>query len=242
MKFRKKIGYLTKKNPYDHQYEQFKDHRTATFWAYLWDMGTGKTKMAIDIAVYWFLKKTIKCVVIIAPNDVHVDHLEIALPDHIYPKVNYKTFCYHANIFNNKKTQKQLVEVLKPSDKLVFAAFNTDAVRTKKGFDCIKKFLTTYPCYMVIDEYTDFINPRTTRAKQLMKLYNYPIITAIMDGTPIHKDPIDLWVGFNWLQVGCLGFTSFTAFKNRYCQLENFKLRSDIYMILPRCLAIWSMV
>lgn len=234
-KFKKKDHYLSNIVPYDHQHHHFNSYRDVSAWGFLWDMGTGKTKMIIDLSVYLYKKGLIDCVVIIAPNDVHADHLNIALPNHIHPSIEYISFIYRAQKHNGKKVQEDLTRLLKEKSRLVFASFNTDALRSgTKGWLCVQEFLQAFRCYMAIDEYTDFKNPKSKRSKGLLAFTSYPRYKIILDGTPIHKGPLDAWVGFNFLQPGCLGYRSFTAFKNRYCKLENWKLRNDIYTVLKQ--------
>lgn len=232
MKFRKKIGYLTKLNPFDHQYDHFLNHRDELFWAFLWDMGTGKTKIVIDICVYLHLKNLIDCVIFVAPNQVHLQHIKKAIPEHIYSKIAYNSFGYESKTLKNKGVQSNLKRVLLSENKLSFFSFNTDSLRMDKGYNLIKEILTTRKCAMIVDEYTDFKNPKSKRSKRLLSLANYPKYKFILDGTPIHKGPMDVWVGFNFLHMGCLGFSSATAYRNRYCKLKNWKLKKDIYKIL----------
>ena len=232
--FKQKLRYLTKLKPFNHQYTHFLKHRDAKFWAFLWDMGTGKTKIIFDVTVHLFLNKKIDCLVLVAPNGVHKKHLTKAAPEHIHTSITYETFIYESKKIKIKKNKHLLNSFLLKNENLKIISINPDALITKQGFDVILQVLVKFNCYMVVDEFTDFKTPTSKRAKQLLKLSNYPLYKAILDGTPIQKSPMDIWVGFNFLQHGCLGHTFYMSFKNEYCKLDNFKLRNDIYKILKQ--------
>ena len=52
------------------------------YWALLCEMGTGKTKMSIDIATNLFYEKKIELVVVVAPNAVFGQWITEGLPEH----------------------------------------------------------------------------------------------------------------------------------------------------------------
>ena len=63
--------YPYKTNPFEHQREALKKSADANSFAYFMEMGTGKTKTAIDNIGYLYLKKEIDTVLVIAPKSVY---------------------------------------------------------------------------------------------------------------------------------------------------------------------------
>jgi hypothetical protein len=60
-----------KTTPFEHQREALKKGATSFNFAYFMEMGTGKTKVAIDNASYLFCEQLIDTVIVVAPNSVY---------------------------------------------------------------------------------------------------------------------------------------------------------------------------
>ena len=65
----KKFEYKTE--PFDHQRTALKQGAKWGAYAYFMEMGTGKTKVAIDNANYLFSTDSITHVMVVAPNSVY---------------------------------------------------------------------------------------------------------------------------------------------------------------------------
>jgi superfamily II DNA or RNA helicase len=65
----KQFEYKTK--PFEHQREALKKGAKEKNFAYFMEMGTGKTKVAIDNAAYLFTVSEVNTVIVIAPNSVY---------------------------------------------------------------------------------------------------------------------------------------------------------------------------
>ena len=63
--------YQYKTKPYEHQRTALNKGGLLQNFAYFMEMGTGKTKVAIDNATYLYQQKEIKEVIVIAPNSVY---------------------------------------------------------------------------------------------------------------------------------------------------------------------------
>jgi SNF2 family DNA or RNA helicase len=62
-----------KTTPFKHQLKAFEAGYNQKVYAYFMEMGTGKTKVAIDNANYLFEKKLITDVIVLAPNSVYTN-------------------------------------------------------------------------------------------------------------------------------------------------------------------------
>jgi SNF2 family DNA or RNA helicase len=102
---------------------------------------------------------------------------------------------------------------------LTFFAMNTDAVRTKNGYDSAVNFMTAHKgkVMLVVDESQDFKSNGSDRTYNLMKLKELSTFRRIATGTPIAKNVVDVWSQFNFLDLRILGFKYLTAFKQRFC-------------------------
>ena len=69
-----KYEYKTK--PYEHQRTALNQGALLKNYAYFMEMGTGKTKVAIDNVAYLWQNKEIKECVVIAPNSVYTNWVQ----------------------------------------------------------------------------------------------------------------------------------------------------------------------
>jgi len=129
--------YPYKTNPFEHQREALKKSADANSFAYFMEMGTGKTKTAIDNIGYLYLKKEIDTVLVIAPKSVYTiwcNEIKTHLPDIV-----------KRNIFQWKVDKpKDWVWFEKSKDLKVFL-INVEALSNKNGFESVVKFLKKFP-------------------------------------------------------------------------------------------------
>ena len=100
--------------------------------------------------------------------------------------------------------------------KLHVLVMNIDAVITDRGYDLLEKFLRCHDTLLCVDESTSIKNPKSSRTKILTKLGKLAKYRRILTGTPVANRPLDVYSQFNFLKEGCLGSSSWFAFRNRY--------------------------
>jgi len=223
--------YRYKRQPLDHQRFWFEKTRDEQYWGYAHDMGTGKTKIVFDRAQYLYRKKQIEGLLIIAPKGVHEDHITKELEKDLEDNLPYLAAYYSASA--SKLERKNIDRLFDPRiPGLRIIAFNTDSVRTKKGYALMVKFLDLFTTFFVVDESSDFSNDGTQRSKSLLSLAHKAKYRAWLDGTPINQGPLDLYVPCEFLKQGLLGFPTFASFKARYAQLANGSLQRDIDILV----------
>ena len=102
---------------------------------------------------------------------------------------------------------------------------NVEAFSTDKGVNFASKFLNSHKCLMAIDESTTIKNPTAKRTKSIIGLSKYSKYRRIMTGSPITKNPLDLYSQCEFLDPYLLDFTSYYAFRNRYAEMKTMHLR-----------------
>ena len=101
---------------------------------------------------------------------------------------------------------------------------NTEALSTKKGKDVASKFLDYNPdSFVVVDESTSIKNRAAQRTKNIIALGKKAKYRRILTGSPITKNPMDLFSQCGFLGSQQLGFDSYYAFQGRYAQLQQRK-------------------
>ena len=212
------MNYKFKTKPYAHQLTALEKSSSKESYAYFMEMGTGKTKVLIDNMSMLYDKGKIDGALIIAPKGVigtwHNQEIPTHLPDHI----ENVSVLWQANI--TKGQQEKLNELLKSSDKLHILIMNVEALSTSKGTDFAESFLRTHNTIMAIDESTTIKNSSAKRTKNILKLAPQSKYRRIMTGSPITKNPLDLYSQCEFLSPWLLDFASYYAFRNRYAEMK----------------------
>ena len=212
--------YEYKTEPFDHQRKALEDSWDADFHAYFMEMGTGKSKVAIDNMGVLFEKGEIKAALIVAPKGVYDNWALGEIPFHLPERIARKTVSWTPSL--SKKFTAELEDlVLEDFDGLKIFVMNVEAFSSPRGARAAGRFLVQNPDNMVIvDESTTIKNRKAQRTKNLMVLTKYSKYRRILTGSPVTKSPMDLFSQCNFLDEKALGFNSFFAFQNRYAIVQ----------------------
>ena len=212
------MNYKFKTKPYAHQLTALEKSWNKESYAYFMEMGTGKTKVLIDNMAMLYDKGKIDGALIIAPKGVIGTWYNQEIPTHLPDHIENVSVLWQANI--TKGQQEKLNELLKSSDKLHILIMNVEALSTSKGTDFAASFLRTHNTIMAIDESTTIKNSAAKRTKNILKLAPQSKYRRIMTGSPITKNPLDLYSQCEFLSSWLLDFASFYAFRNRYAEMK----------------------
>ena len=102
---------------------------------------------------------------------------------------------------------------------------NVEALSTDKGVKFASKFLSSHKVLMAVDESTTIKTPTAKRTKNIIGLGKYAKYRRIMTGSPVTKNPLDLYSQCEFLDPYLLDFTSYYAFRNRYAEMKTMHLR-----------------
>ena len=217
------MKYKFKTKPYKHQLTALKKSWNKENFAYFMEMGTGKTKVLIDNLAMLYDKGKVDGALIIAPKGVVKTWYEQELPAHLPNHIENKTILWQANI--TKSQQEKLDSILENEMLLHILVMNVEALSTDKGVNFARKFLLSHNTLMAIDESTTIKNPSAKRTKNIILLGKYAKYRRIMTGSPITKNPLDLYSQCEFLDPWLLDFTSYYAFRNRYAEMKTMHIR-----------------
>jgi SNF2 family DNA or RNA helicase len=103
---------------------------------------------------------------------------------------------------------------------------------TDKGVKFASKFLNSHKVLMAIDESTTIKNQAAKRTKNIIDLGKFAKYRRIMTGSPITKNPLDLFSQCEFLDPWLLNFDSFYAFRNRYAKMKTMHLHGRSIQIV----------
>ena len=220
------MNYKFKTKPYAHQITALEKSWNKKVFALFMEMGTGKTKVAIDNMAMLYDNGKINGALIIAPKGVYKNWYSQEIPEHLPKHIKPKTVLWQALI--NQKQQKLLDTLFEPGLDFHILVMNVEAFSTKKGVDFAARFLNSHNTFMVIDESTTIKNPGAKRTKNIVALGKYAKYRRIMTGSPVTKSPLDLYKQCEFLDEYLLDHSSYYTFRTRYAVMRkaNFNGRS----------------
>jgi SNF2 family DNA or RNA helicase len=208
-----KTHYYPKKPLRDYQRKALALSAHRKSYAYLLEMGLGKTAVALANAGTLYLEKKITGLLVLAPDGVHAQWINEQIPEHFDPWVPINPI-----LWKGKKIEG---EMLAPPNGLTILAMNTDAIRTTRGVETAEEFVRRHRgrVMMIIDESHMIKSGSSLRTIAAWSLGEKVAYRRIMTGTPISKNLLDAWSQFMFLDPRILGQRYMTAFRSRYCYL-----------------------
>lgn len=215
--------YKFKTQPFTHQRTCFNLTCKNKYFAYLADLGTGKTKMTLDCAAFMYDNGWINALMVFGNNGSYTNWIEGInehLPDHIDRKIA---------VWSSKNSKKEFdtmyANLACSGMHLKIFLMNIEAIAYPSGFNEAYNFCKRHSTMSVIDESTTIGNPKASRTKAAMLIRDVSKVRRILTGSCIDNSPLDAWSQFQFLANGALGFTSYYAFRAQYANLEELKIQ-----------------
>lgn len=192
-----KVDYSAKNQAFPYQMQAFMTIKDMEYSAIFHEQGLGKTKIAIDLLLYWLSKRDIDTVLIVTKKQLVKNWLdEFSVHTHIKPKT----------LSNNKNDN---FYVLNSPAKVIITNFETLSTDKER----MLLFLKCRNVGIIIDESTKLKNPDAKLTKDFFDLSPYFKIRTIMTGTPVANRPYDMWSQIFFLDHGESLGDDFDSFK-----------------------------
>lgn len=226
------VKYEFETQPWEHQLTALRLAWKRPGFAYLMEMGVGKSKVAIDEAGMLYENGLVSGWVIMAPKGVYRNwtrpggELDTHLPARIRERA--RVVVWEAG-GGSKENQRALERALRPHDGLTVLVMNTEAVQTPgKARVYLAAFLRAHVCKWDLDEATFIKNPSAARTKFILETAPLAAYRRIMTGSPVTRSPLDVYSLFEFIKPGCLGHRNFYSFRARYAIVKttNFTPRA----------------
>lgn len=221
------MSYKFRTPPMAHQLEVFNKTERLLNWAYLLEMGTGKTKITIDIAANMFNNGWIDSLIVFGNKGSYlnwVGELERHLPEHINV-----ILCKWSSDNNKKEWDTYYSNRVSSALGLKVLLMNIEALSTAKGVDAALTFANCHKCLGVVDESTTIKNPKSKRTEAALKVGKACKARRILTGSVVDNSPMNAWSQFQFLKDGMLGFTSFYAFRAEYAIIKKLQRAGQTY-------------
>ena len=226
------MNYKFKTKPYAHQLTALEKSWNKENFAYFMEMGTGKTKVLIDNVAMLYDKGKIDSALIIAPKGVVKTWYEQELPTHLPDHIENVSVLWQPNI--TKTQQEKLESLFEIETALHILVMNVEALSTDKGVKFATKFINSHKTLMAIDESTTIKTPTARRTKNIIKIGLNAKYKRIMTGSPITKNPLDLYTQCEFLDPWLLDFSSYYAFRNRYAEMKTMHVHGRSIQVVDK--------
>jgi SNF2 family DNA or RNA helicase len=212
--------YKFKTKPFDHQMKALRDSWHKEYYALFMEMGTGKSKVAIDTMGALYTEGKINAALIISPKGVYDNWVQGEIPTHLSDEIETNIVRWQPS--SAQWFQKQMTTlVFEKFNGLKIFVMNTEALSTPRGGRAAFNFLEANDQNIVIvDESTSIKNRSANRTQNIMSLKGLSKYRRILTGSPVTRSPMDLYSQCMFLSVQALKFKSFFAFQNRYALVQ----------------------
>tara|TARA_R110002126_G_scaffold250192_3_gene393101 strand:- start:142 stop:1590 length:1449 start_codon:yes stop_codon:yes gene_type:complete len=213
-------GFEYKTNPYDHQRTALEASWAEEYYALFMEMGTGKTKVAIDTMAVLFEAGKIDSALVVAPKGVYDNWVKNEIPAHLPDRINRNILRWTPA--KTKRMETDLKDfIVGDYNGIKIFVINIEAFSTSRGTEAALAFLYQNPNnIVVVDESTTIKNRKAARTKNIVRLQEYSKYRRILTGSPITKSPMDLFSQCDFLKNKALGFNSYFAFQARYANIQ----------------------
>ena len=226
------MNYKFKTKPYAHQLTALEKSWNKENFAYFMEMGTGKTKVLIDNMSMLYDKGKIDGALIVAPKGVVKTWYEQELPTHLSEHIENVSVLWQPNI--TKGQQEKLESLFEIETALHILVMNVEALSTDKGVKFATKFINSHKAMMAIDESTTIKTPTAKRTKNIIGIGQNAKYKRIMTGSPITKNPLDLYTQCEFLDPWLLDFSSYYAFRNRYAEMKTMHVHGRSIQVVDK--------
>ena len=213
-------NYEFKTKPYDHQLSALKDSWSAEYYALFMEMGTGKSKVAIDTMGMLYEKGHIDAALIVAPKGVYDNWVQKEIKVHLPERIPRSVVRWVPSAA--KGYQEELAQlVYEKFDGIKVLVVNVEAFSTPRGTRIAYEFCEKNPNNLIIvDESTTIKNRKAQRTANILELSKKSKYRRILTGSPITKSPMDLFSQCAFLSPKALNIPSYYAYQNRYAIVQ----------------------
>lgn len=190
-------SFIAKYDAFQYQKEAFEAIKDLEYAAIFHEQGLGKTKIAIDLLLYWLTETSIDTVLIVTKKQLVQNWIR-----------EFKNHTAIKPVVLDTNKQSNFYIFTGPARVVV-----TNFEVLVSEIEQIKLFLETRNVAIIIDESSKLKNPNTKLTKVFFELSTHFKKRVIMTGTPVANRPYDIWAQIFFLDQGKSLGTDFNSFK-----------------------------
>ena len=197
LKVGKAANYQTKRSAFPHQLDAYEAIKELSYAAIFHEQGLGKTKIGLDLALFWLTQNIVDSVLIVAKKGLIRNwQSEVANHSYLTPRVLGQDRNANFYAFN--------------SPVRLYLTHYEVVLSERKRLDL---FLRTRRVGIILDEAQKIKNPDADISSAFHSLADGFVRRVIMTGTPVANRPYDLWSQVYFLDGGAALGHEFAAFR-----------------------------
>ena len=198
-----------KRSAFPHQVDALEAIKDLPYSAVFHEQGLGKTKIGLDLALFWLAQDIVDSVIIVAKKGLVENwRAEVVSHSHLTPRILGQD--RNANFYAFNSPARLYI-------------IHYEAVLSERKR--LALFLRTRRAGVLLDEAHKIKNPEAEVSRALHELADGFVRRVIMTGTPVANRPYDLWSQVRFLDGGEALGCEFTTFK-RDLDLTNDLVRN----------------
>lgn len=247
------MSYVPRTKPRAHQDKARDLTRGKRLFAYLCEMGTGKSKMVLDEWGERVMEGKAHDLLILAPagsylnwivdkdGDLQPSEVRKHLSSDLFRAVRVAAWVSGAGVIAKERLKRFLASpslsgtpsIAKggPGFRPRILAVNIEALSRGEGAIAACRAFLDVPgrrSMMIVDESTAIKNDKAQRTKAIMALRELADLRRILTGMIAPRSPVDLYSQFEFLDWRILGHESIYTFKRHYCVLEELRVYAGL--------------
>jgi len=198
--------------PFDHQVKAYNMALRNPAFAFLMDMGTGKSLAAVAVAGRRFLDGQVKRLLIVAPSSVVS----------VWPNEfqSYAAFRYEIKVLEGTRI-KRIASLNEFKNTYFPEALQIAVINYESTWRIEDELLTFQPDMVICDESQRIKTHNAAQSKALHKLGDNAKYKLILTGTPVQNSPLDTFSQWRFLDKNIFGMSYF-AFKAHYAVMGGY--------------------
>ncbi|MYD85535.1 MAG: ATP-dependent helicase, partial [Acidobacteria bacterium] len=186
-----------KTTPFPHQLDAFRAIKDLPYAAIFHEQGLGKTKIAVDLVLYWLVRDVVDSALIVVKKGLlGTWRSEVSRHSHLMPRLLGQDRNANFYAFN--------------SPARLYLVHYEALLSERKRFQL---FLRTRRVGAILDEAHKIKNPEARISQALHALSDGFVRRVIMTGTPVANRPYDLWSQIHFLDGGATLGRDFSAIR-----------------------------
>lgn len=212
--------YVFKRKPREKQWAAMQAAYGKAAFALFMDMRTGKTKVVIDEACAMRMEGKLNRVLLICPMSIRKNWLREFEKDATIP--------IDALLLDTGK-MKDFDRWMAREHDFKWLIVGVESLAAGRAIDCCKRFAASHTrVACLVDESSKIKTPNATRSKNVAALGRACEFRRIMTGTPLTRNPLDLFMQFEFLDPDIIGLGDHYSFRARYAVMGGYENREII--------------
>lgn len=208
--------------PRDHQWRAMAKARKKDAFAFLMEMGTGKSKVAVDEMCQLYLEGTIDQVLVVSGSGSFEDWRGKHLPENIPESVAVRAHLWDGG--HSATEKRQLTYLMDGEHCLRVLIMNVEGLGSSETARTVAtNFVRASRTLLIVDESTKIKNEDARRTIVCTRLGTYAVVRRILTGSAVTKSPMDLWGQMQFLGVEQDFGSNYYSFRARFCKTIDIK-------------------